>query len=173
MANGDITQQEFVCSLTDAEVDDKRDNLVVVENELDYTKERKKSVVAEHTGYVKQLERERGDLLRAINSRSEKRKVDVQEEFCPETNSVVLRRLDNREIISERPMEAWERQQEMPFTDKSIDGKLAELDAGKAKTPKPSNGKRNRPVQITDFDEPEKAQAKRKGRPRKQPTELA
>jgi hypothetical protein len=152
MANGDITQQEFICSLTNTEVNERRDNLVHCENDLDYARERKKEVVAEHSNYVKQFERERGVLLRAINSRSEKRKVDVQEEHRPETNSVVLRRLDNREIISERPMEAWERQQEMLFADKSVDGKLAELDAVKAKTPKPrSNGKR-------------------KGRPRKQQT---
>jgi hypothetical protein len=162
MANGDITQQEFICSLTNAEVNERRDNLVHCENDLDYAKERKKEVVAEHSNYVKQFERERGVLLRAINSRSEKRKVDVQEEHRLETNSVVLRRLDNREIVSERPMEAWERQQEMPFDE--------EVTRGRSKSPGPK---------LPDLNEDEfkrlkrspkpQSNGKRKGRPRKQP----
>lgn len=153
MASGDVTKREFSFELKDIEVEDRKNRLIDVERNIDAEVDAKASEMAARNAALKVLRKDRKRLLEACHTGSEKREVEVREEWDFKTNRVVFKRLDTGAQIEERAMSGPERQEEM-FGD--------EPDSETGKAPKNGKGKGKKGGKPTT-DKPTRARA-RKGR---------
>ena len=150
MASGDIETREFGFTLSPEEVDQRKNRLVKVEGDIDDELDAKRAVVGDHNAALKTLRKDRKELLECCQTGTEKREVDVREEWDFKTNRVVFKRVDTGEQIEERAMSGTERQEDM-F------GEEPAAETAKAKKGRKGNGAK------PTTDKPTRAKA-RKGR---------
>lgn len=113
MASGDITKREFSFELKDIEVEDRKNRLVDVERKIDAEVDAKASDMAARNAELKELRKDRKRLLEACHTGTEKREVEVREEWSFKTNSVQFVRVDTGAVVEERAMSGPERQESL------------------------------------------------------------
>lgn len=96
------------CELTEQDRDQKRQRLETVDRELVRLDTEKKAAAKVFTNQIKPLAAERGSILEALDSGTEKRQVEVYEHLEPRLGKVEVRRVDTDALVEERAMTAEE-----------------------------------------------------------------
>lgn len=100
---------ELPVKLTPEEYERNAEKLAAKIAEKDSLVLKKKSAVKDFTDRIMILSREQETLRKAAETHAEERMVDCVEETDFGKNKIVIRRLDTQEIVSERAMDAAER----------------------------------------------------------------
>jgi uncharacterized coiled-coil DUF342 family protein len=101
---------EVLCELTAKEHEEKSDRLAQLDLKINATAEAAKAKAARYRESIKLLKEERDPLAEVVSTHREKRIVECVEEANFDRNVIVTKRRDTGDRISERPMEAEERE---------------------------------------------------------------
>lgn len=101
--------------VSDDENTARLNRLAEVDKKIKTTEAEKAGDVSKHNEQLKQLRKEQGKLLDAIETRKEVREVECYERRDDRLHKVQILRRDNDQVVDERPMTAAELQTELPF----------------------------------------------------------
>ena len=107
--------RELPVMLSDTQIALKADELARAVNERTRLERDLKDYAAGERKKIKDQKAKAKELAEQIESEQETAEVDCEEEHIFQQNKVVVRRLDTREIVEERPMSAEERQETLPL----------------------------------------------------------
>jgi hypothetical protein len=125
--------QLLPCPLTKEELLTAGNRLALIEQELVKAEEEMAQTRAEHKEGVEKLEEERGHLAQCIRTRQEMRNVEVEVRAMFPEGIAQSVRLDNGQVVEERRLESWERQEGIEFAGpgSAEDGEKKEAKSGK------------------------------------------
>jgi hypothetical protein len=99
-----------MCSIGDREKEKKRERVIEALTEINLQNEQMEPFKAKVKELKMEVERLRGE----VKTGREEREVTCVNEFYFKQNLVKVRRVDNREIVEERPMTDEDRQEHLP-----------------------------------------------------------
>lgn len=156
MADGDTSMHEVNRTLTDGEVMQRKDELVQTDSEILDLEEQRRATAAEFKGKLEPRRERRCELVKAIETRRETFEVECVEAWDYKRNVVEIKRVDNGEVVDERPMNGEQRQEALDDVDGGTNkGKAARSRKGKAKNdaPKEPEGDEGDEDESDDEDE--------------------
>jgi hypothetical protein len=103
-----------------------------VEFKIDAVKAERAATVSEFTQQLKDLRKQRGELITTIQSKKEKRDIECYQEPDYRRHCMVIKRADTDQVIDERALTAEELQESLPGTKDSKGGKKPEAAAAPA-----------------------------------------
>jgi hypothetical protein len=111
-ALGEVFIREVTIKVTPEEQNEKMIDLVRVDEEIDKVSGEKAAQAAEHNSLLKDLRKNRSNILSAIKSGLQTRKISVYEKRNDQLGQIETYRSDTNEIIDEltRPMNSSDRQ---------------------------------------------------------------
>jgi len=121
--------RELTCKLNEQERLAAGDDLAKVMDSINSCEKEKKSITSSYTARLNELKSKADGLHLKVKDRVEVRKVDCEEVWDNNTATVIERRLDTGEVISERKMTADERQRWL-FEDEQSNKKAEEAANG-------------------------------------------
>jgi hypothetical protein len=88
---------------------------------IDTVKAERAAEMSEYTQQLKELRKLRSELITTIQTKMETRSIECVEDADFRTNTMFTRRADTGEVVGERALTVEERQEALPFAERTVD----------------------------------------------------